>query len=177
MVFPVVIKWGWAPKNWWFQTMVLKKTLGNRLDSKGRSNQSILKEIHPEYSLEELMLMLKLKLQCFDHLIRRADSLEKTLMLGKIEGGRKRGMTEDEMVGGHHWLNGHEFEQIPGDGEGLGSLVCYTSWGHEELDMTERLNNKHQRYCVSGDYGTIINADTPATGLAMKLSGWLPGSS
>ena len=177
MVFPVVIKWGWAPKNWWFQTMVLKKTLGNPLDSKGRSNQSILKEINPEYSLEELMLMLKLKLQCFDHLIRRADSLEKTLMLGKIEGGRKRGTTEDEMVGWHHWLNGHEFEQIPGDGEGLGSLVCYTSWGHEELDMTERLNNKHQRYCVSGDYGTIINADTPATGLAMKLSGWLPGSS
>ena len=82
--------------------MVLKKTLGNRLDSKGRSNQSILKEINPEYSLEELMLMLKLKLQCFDHLIRRADSLEKTLMLGKIEGGRKRGMTEDEMVGWHH---------------------------------------------------------------------------
>ena len=82
--------------------MVLKKTLGNPLDSKGRSNQSILKEINPEYSLEELMLMLKLKLQCFDHLIRRADSLEKTLMLGKIEGGRKRGMTEDEMVGWHH---------------------------------------------------------------------------
>ena len=82
--------------------MVLKKTLGNPLDSKGRSNQSILKEINPEYSLEELMLMLKLKLQCFDHLIRRADSLEKTLMLGKIEGGRKRGTTEDEMVGWHH---------------------------------------------------------------------------
>ena len=80
--------------------MVLKKTLGNPLNSKGRSNKSILKEINPEYSLEELML--KLTLQCFDHLIRRADSLEKTLMLGKIEGGRKRGTTEDEMVGWHH---------------------------------------------------------------------------
>ena len=54
-----------------------------------RSNQSILKEISPEYSLKELML--KLKLQYFGHLMRRADSLEKTLMLGKIEGGRKRG--------------------------------------------------------------------------------------
>ena len=64
-----------------------------------RSNQSILKEISPEYSLEGLML--KLKLQYFGHLMRRADSLEKTLMLGKIE-GRGEGMTGDEMVGWHH---------------------------------------------------------------------------
>ena len=64
-----------------------------------RSNQSILKEIRPEYSLEGLIL--KLKLQYFGHLMRRTDSLEKTLMLGKIEGGRRRGR-EDEMVGWHH---------------------------------------------------------------------------
>ena len=63
----------------------------------GRSNQSILKEISPEYSLE--ILMLKLKLQIFGHLMRRADSLEKTLMLEKIEGGKEKGMIEDEMVG------------------------------------------------------------------------------
>ena len=73
-----------------------------------RSNQSILKEISPEYSLEGLML--KLKLQYFGHLMRRADSLEKTLMLEKNEGGRRRGMTEDKMAGWHHQLNGHEFE-------------------------------------------------------------------
>jgi len=60
-----------------------------RAQSRRRSNQSILKEINPEYSLEELML--KLKLQYFDHLIRRADSLEKTLMLEKIEGRRRKG--------------------------------------------------------------------------------------
>ena len=71
-----------------------------------RSKQSILKEISPECSLEGLML--KLKLQYFGHLIRRTDSFEKTLMLGMIEGGRR--MTEDEMVGWHHGLNGHEFE-------------------------------------------------------------------
>ena len=71
-----------------------------------RSKQSILKEISPECSLEGLML--KLKLQYFGHLIRRTDSFEKTLMLGMIEGGRR--MTEDEMVGWHHQLNGHEFE-------------------------------------------------------------------
>ena len=62
--------------------------------------------VNPEYSLEGLMLQLKL--QYFGHLIRRADSLEKTLMLGKIEGRRRRGKTEDEMVGWYHLLNGHE---------------------------------------------------------------------
>ena len=71
------------------------------------SNQSILKEISPEYSLEGLML--KLKLQYFGHLMQRADSLEKTLMLGKIR-QEKKGTTEDEIVEWHHRLNGHEFE-------------------------------------------------------------------
>ena len=70
--------------------------------------QSVLKDINPEYSLEGLML--KLQLQYFGHLMGRAGSLEKTLMLGKIEGGRRRGTTEDEMVGQHHRVNGHEFE-------------------------------------------------------------------
>ena len=73
-----------------------------------RSNQSILKEISPEYSLEGMML--KLKLQYFGHLIQRVDSLEKTLVLGKIEGGEEKGMTADEMIGWHHRLNGQEFE-------------------------------------------------------------------
>ena len=71
-----------------------------------RSNQSILKEINPEYSLEGLML--KLKHQYFGHLMGRTDSLEKTLMLGKIEARRRRG--EDEMVGWHHRLDGREFK-------------------------------------------------------------------
>ena len=72
-----------------------------------RSNQSILREISPGCSLKGLML--KLKLQYFGHLMQRADSFEKTLMLGKTE-GRRLGTTEDEMVGWHHRLNGHEFE-------------------------------------------------------------------
>ena len=76
-----------------------------------RSNQSILKEISPEDSLEGLML--KLKLQYFGHLMQRADSLEKTLMLGKTEGRRRRGQ-QRMRVGWHHRLNGHEFEQILG---------------------------------------------------------------
>ena len=62
-------------------------------------------------------------------------------MLGKIEGGRRRGWTtENEMVGGHHRLNGHGFGWTPGVGDGQGGLVCCSSWGRKELDMTERLN-------------------------------------
>ena len=90
MVFPVVIyRWhneGWASKNWYFQTMVLKKTLESPLDSKEIKSVNP-KETNPEYSLEGLML----KFQYFGPLMWRADSLENTLMLGRIEGRRRRG--------------------------------------------------------------------------------------
>ena len=99
-----------------------------------RSNESILKEINPEYSLEGLMLQLKL--QNFGHLMRKADSLEKTLMLGKVEGRRRREARENEMVGWHHQLNGHESEQTLGDSEGQGSLVYFSPWSCKELDTT-----------------------------------------
>ena len=81
-----------------------------------RSNQSILKEISPEYSLEGLML--KLKLQYSGHLMQNDDSLAKTLMLEKIVGRKKKGMIEYEITGWHLRLNGHEFEQTLGDSEG-----------------------------------------------------------
>ena len=103
-----------------------------------RSNQSILKEINPEYSLEGLML--KLKLQYFSHLIRRADSFAKTLMPGKIEGRRRRGRQRMRWLDGITDLMGHESEQAPGVGDGQGSLVCCSPWGQKESDMTERLN-------------------------------------
>ena len=100
------------------------------------SNQSILKEINAEYSLEGLML----KLWYFGHLMWRTDSLEKTLMLGKIEGRRRTGTIEDEMVGWHHqptwwtwvWASSRSWWQ--------GGLACCSTWGRKELDMTEQLN-------------------------------------
>ena len=97
----------------------------------------ILKEISPEYALEGLML--KLKLQYFGHLMPRTDSLEKTLMLGKGE-QEEKGATEDKMVGWHHQLNRHEFEQVPGVSDGQGSLVCCSPWGHKYSDTVEWLN-------------------------------------
>ena len=83
--------------------------------------------------------MLKLKLQYFGHLMQRTDSLEKTLMLGKIEGGRRMGTTEDEMVVWHHCCNGHESEEALGVGDGQGVLACCSPWGCKESDTAERL--------------------------------------
>ena len=128
-------KESWALKNWCFWTVVLEKTLECHLDAR-RSNQSILTEISPEYSLGGLIL--KLKRQYFGHL--------KNWLLGKDPDARKdwrweeKGMIEDEMVGRHHRLDGHEFEQAPGVGYGQGSLVCCSPWGCKELDTTEWLN-------------------------------------
>ena len=138
MVFPVVI---YGCESW-----TIKKAECQRIDAfelwfwrrllrvpwtARRSNQSILKEISPGCSLEGLML--NLKLQYFGHLMQRTDSFEKTLMLGKIEGGRRRGR-QDQMVGWHRQLNGHKFEQAPGVGDGQGTLVCCGPWSHKVIE-------------------------------------------
>ena len=127
----------WMPKNWCFWNAVLEKTLESPLDWRE------IKPVHPkwnspEYSLKGLML--KLKLQHFGHLMWRTNLLEKTLIAGKDWRWEEKGMTEDEMVGWHHQLDGHEFEQAPGVDDGQGSLACCSPWGHKELDMTKWLN-------------------------------------
>ena len=108
-------------------------------------NQSILKEINPEYSLEGLLL-------------RRSSNIlapyVKSQLIGKDPDAGKdwsqeeKGMTKDEMVGWHHRLNGHGFEQAPGNGEGQGSLACYSLWGCKESDLTQWLNNNILPFCL-----------------------------
>ena len=103
-----------------------------------RSDQSILKEVNPEYSLKGLML--KLKLQYFGHLMQRAESLEKTLMLGKMESKRRRGRQR------MRWLDGiidsmdMSLSKLQEDSEGRGSLACCSSWGCKESNTTDQLN-------------------------------------
>ena len=114
--------------------MVLEKTLESPFDCKeiklvnSKGNQ-------PEYSLEGLML--KLKLQYFGHLMGRASSSEKTLMLGKIEGGRRRGRQRMRWLDGVTDSTDMSLSKLLGDREGQGSLVCYSPWGCKELDTTD----------------------------------------
>ena len=115
----------------------MEKILESPLDSK-EIQPVHLKEISSENSLEGLML--KLKLQYSGHLMRRTDSFEKTLMLGKIEGRRRRGQQR------MRWLDGiidsmdMSLSQAPGVGDGQGGLACCSPWGRNESDVTERLN-------------------------------------
>ena len=113
---------------------MLEKTLESPLDSK-KITQSILKEISPEYSLEGLML--KLNLQYFGHLMGRIDSLEKTLMLGKIEGGRKRGWQRMKWLDGITGSMDMCLCKLPGVGDGQGSLACCSPWVRKQSGTTE----------------------------------------
>ena len=120
-------------KNWFLWNEVLEKTLESPLDST-RSNQSILEEINPEYSLE--VLMLKMKLQHFGHLMQRVRSLEKDPDAGKDRRQKEKRAAEDKMVRLHHWLNRHESEQTLGDGEGQGSQVCCSPWNCSQIQLS-----------------------------------------
>ena len=128
-------KVSWAPKNWCFWIVVLEKTLESPLDCKE------IKPVNPKGNQPWIF-------------IERTDAEAEALILwppdvkswltGKEPDAgndwRQKGMTEDEMVGWHHQLNGHEFEEALGVGEGQGSLVCCSPWGRKESDMTEWLN-------------------------------------
>jgi len=123
-VFPVVMygcelghKEGWAPKNCCFWTMVLEKTLERPLDCKK------FRPVNPKGNQSWIVIYGKVEAPILWPPDVKSQLTGKTSMLGKIEGGEK-GMTEDEIFGWHHWLNEHEFEWAPGDGEGQGSLAC-----------------------------------------------------
>ena len=145
MVFPVVM---YGCESW-----TIKKVQCQRIDgfelwcwrrllrvswTARRSNQSLLKGINSEYSLKGLIL--KLKLQYFGHLMQSTDSLEKTLMLGKIEGRKRRGRHRMRWLDGITDSIGMSLSKPPGVGDGQGSLACCSPWSRQESDMTERLN-------------------------------------
>ena len=126
-------KKGWAWKNWCFQTMVLEKTLESPLDSKEikpvnpKRNQSWI-FIGSTAAEAEAPILWPPDVKSLQNIGKDPDA-------GK-DWRQEKGATEDEMVGWHYWLNGHEFEQTLGDSEGQGSLTCCSSWGCKESDMT-----------------------------------------
>ena len=148
MVFPVV--------TYGCESLTIKKAECQRIDAfelwcwrkllrvpwtARRSNQSILKEISPEYSLEGLMLKLKLQyMGSWSSPDMKNWLIRKDPDTGKEWRQEEKGPTEDEMVGWRHWLDGREFERAPGVGDGQGSLACCSPWGCKSSDTTERLN-------------------------------------
>ena len=154
-------KESWVPKNWCFWTVVLEKTLESPLDCKE------IQPVHPKGDQSWLF-------------IGRTDAEAETPILwppdvknqltgkdpdvGKDRRQEEKGATGDEMLGWHHWLNEHEFEQAPRDGEGQGSLVCCSPWGHKDSDMTERLNNNKNyiyniKKCWSGHIMSVASLE------------------
>ena len=131
-------KEGWVPKNECFWTMVLEKTLESPLDCKE------IKPVSPKGN-QFWIFIGRTDGKAEVPILWPPDS--KSWLIRKDSDARKdwrqeeKGATEDEIVGWHHQLKGHEFEQAPGDGEGQGSLACYSPWGQKELDKTEWLNN------------------------------------
>ena len=155
MVFPVVMygcdSWTIKKAKHWriddFELWCWKRLLRVTWTAK-RSNQWILKEISPEYSLEGLILEAETPILWPPDMKNWLNGKDPDA--GKYWGRDEKGMTEDEMVGWHHRFHRHEFEQAPGDGEGQGSLVCCSPWGHEELDTTEWLDWLNWYiYCVA----------------------------
>ena len=130
-------KEGWVPKNWCFWTVVLEKTLESSL------NYKEIKLANPKEN-QSWMFIGRTGAEAETPVLWLPDV--KSWLIGKDSDARKdwrqegKGTTDDEMVGWHHWLDGHEFEQAPGDGERQGSLEQCSPWGHKESSMTERLN-------------------------------------
>ena len=135
-------KEGWALNKWYFWTVVLKKTLESPLDFKK------IKSVNPKGN-QPWIFFGRTDAEPETPILWPPDA--KCWLIGKDPDAGKdcrqeeKGMTENQMVGWHHRLNGHEFNQTLGDGEGQETLACFSPWGHKESDMTERLNNNSSK--------------------------------
>ena len=127
----------WVLKNWCFWTVVLEKTLESPLDC------TEIQPVHSEGN-QSWIFIGRTDAEAETPMLWPPDAknwlIGKDLDAGKDRRQEEKGMTEDEMVGWHHWLEGHEFEQAPGVGDGQGGLVCCSPWCHKESDTTEQLN-------------------------------------
>ena len=145
----------WAPKNWCFWTVVLEKTLESPLDCK---------EIQPACSKDQSRVFIGRTDAKAETPILWPPHVKSWLVVKDSDARRDWGqeekvMTEDEMAGWHHRLNGHELEWTPGDGDGQGGLVCCDSWGRKESDTTERLNWTDVGYSWTRDWTCVSCID------------------
>ena len=181
MVFPIVIygyeRWeldykeSWAPKNWCFWTVVLEKTLESPLGSKE------IKPVNPQGN-QPWIFIGRTDPDAGTSILPDA----KNWLIGKIPDAGKdwrqeeKGTVEDEMVGWHHQLNGHEFEQVPGVGDGQGGLVCCSPWGRKESDTTEQLNGTElKEQCWVSQVALVVKNPLGNAG-DIRYGGSIPGS-
>ena len=164
-------KEGWVLKNWCFQTVVLEKTLESPLNTKE------VRPVHPKGN-QPWILIGRTDAEA-EALILQPPEMKSWLIgkdpdAGKDWGQEEKRVTEGEMVGWHHWLNGHEFEQTPGDSEGQGSLACCSPWGHKESDSPERLNNNRNNGCLGYGHCWMLCLSVEKTNLSHDI-GPFPG--
>ena len=138
---------GWAPKNWYFWTVVLEETLESPLNCKE------IKPVNPQGNRSWIFIG---RTDAETPTLWPPDSknqlIRKNFDAGKEWRQEEKGMAEDEMVRWHHRLDGHGFGQTPGNGEGQGSLACCSPWGCKESDMTERLNKSNMSYFMRSSF-------------------------
>ena len=140
-------KEGWAPKNWWFWTVVLEMISASPLDCKE------IKSVNPKGNQPWIFIGrtdAETEAPIFWQPDGKSWLIRKDPDAGRNWRQEEKGTTEDEMVGWHHWLDIHEFEQAAGDGEGQGHLACCTPWGRKEPELTEQLNNNEHREAIEG---------------------------
>ena len=160
-------KENWALKNWCFWTVVLEKTLKSPLDCKE------IQPVHPKLNQSWIFIGrtdAEAETPIVWPLHAKNWLIGKDPDVGKNWGQEEKGTTEDEMVGWHHWLNGHEFEQALRVGDGQGGLACCSPWGCEEMDMTEWLNWTEPELLGKGKQRESVKSRY------CKDWKWLPGS-
>ena len=161
-------KESWALKNWYFWTVVLEKTLESPLDCKE------IKPINPKGN-QSWIFIGRTDAEAETSILWPPD--KKNWLIGKEpDAGQdwrqvEKGTTENEMVGWHHWLGEHEFEQALGVGDGQGTLACCSLWGHKELDMTDQLNWTESIYFIGIKYIYIlIQSSSPSVSRTFSSS-------
>ena len=165
-------KEGWAPKNWYFWAVLLEKTLESPLDCKE------IKSVNPKGN-QSWIFIGRTDTEAEAPILWPPDA--KNWLLGKDPDAEKdwrqeeKGTTEDEMVGWHHQLDGHEFEQAPGVGDGQESLMWYSSWGRQELDMTEWLNRTELSWTANVPFFSIEFFVTFLLMMHLSVNYLLPG--
>ena len=165
-------KENWAPQNWCFWTVVLEKTLESPLDCEE------IQQVHPKGD-QSWVFIERTDVEAETPILWPPDGkswlIWKDPDAGKDWRWEEKGTTEDEMVGWHHWLNGHGFGLTPGFGDGQGGLVCCGSWGCKESDMTEHLNwTEQERSWGPGEaLGWWARPDLPPWQSALWPQGWL----